>query len=103
MLITPFVEDVKQKEVGVYKVGKETTKIFSELQIVLQQQTNRMKIFLSVLAVTLLAALTAGLPLEPEIKFTTSTVAPLDPDHVPSSVCRSMIPSHGASTPQNGV
>nr|CAD7601214.1 unnamed protein product [Timema genevievae] len=57
----------------------------------------------SVLAVTLLAALTAGLPLEPEIKFTTSTVAPLDPDHVPSSVCRSMIPSHGASTPQNGV
>nr|CAD7399631.1 unnamed protein product [Timema poppensis] len=62
-----------------------------------------MKTFLSVLAVALLAALTVGLPLEPEIKFTTSTEAPLDPDHVPSSVCRSMTPSHGASAPQNGV
>nr|CAD7423344.1 unnamed protein product [Timema monikensis] len=57
----------------------------------------------SVLAVALLAALTVGLPLEPEIKFTTSTEAPLDTDHVPSSVCRSMTPSHGASAPQNGV
>ncbi|XP_063225473.1 putative defense protein isoform X2 [Bacillus rossius redtenbacheri] len=71
-----------------------------------------------IVASVLLAALCAGMPADPEPDFWFSTSvhpsgppalrlrrasggqAPVDPDHVPSSVCRNMTPSHGGSEPQ---
>lgn len=53
-------------------------------------------------AVFLFALMSSALafPAEPTISFSSTTLKPLDPDHVPSSVCESMVPVHGDADPR---